>query len=210
MLTCRRIGHAPACGRPAAQRPWCGPFLQLFPLSSDIGWRPCQVSPACLSPRLDGGEVVHEHVRVTPWDPLARTVKLWAGVKLVAASCRILRSRAVPRNGTSVPLGRACCSSTKRSALTGRSLAACGSRAPPTLRSSQPISWTGPGYVQMAKDRYECDVRAVDETGFDPTQDDGGVPPEAATGKRADCWRKSRPGRSCLWSSVGHARESRR
>jgi len=47
----------------------------------------------------------------------------------------------------------------------------------------------GVSYVQTANDLYECDIWAVDETGFDPTQDDGGVSPEAAPGKRADYLR---------------------
>jgi len=47
----------------------------------------------------------------------------------------------------------------------------------------------GASYVQMAKDRYECDIWAVDKTGFDPTQDGGGVPPEALRSKRADYLR---------------------
>jgi len=47
----------------------------------------------------------------------------------------------------------------------------------------------GVTYVQMAKDRYECDIWAVDKTGFDPTQDGGGVPPEVSQGKRAEYLR---------------------
>lgn len=49
--------------------------------------------------------------------------------------------------------------------------------------------WNGVSYAQLAKDRYECDIFALDETGFDPTKDDGGVRPEAARGKRADYLR---------------------
>ena len=44
----------------------------------------------------------------------------------------------------------------------------------------------GVSYAQQARDRYECDIRAVDQTGFDPTKYDGGVPPDALAGKRAD------------------------
>lgn len=44
----------------------------------------------------------------------------------------------------------------------------------------------GVSYAQQARDRYECDIWAVNQTGYDPTQDDGGVPPEAEPGKRAD------------------------
>jgi len=47
----------------------------------------------------------------------------------------------------------------------------------------------GVSYAQQARDRYECDIGAVDQTGFDPTKDDGGVPPDALPGKRADYLR---------------------
>jgi hypothetical protein len=47
----------------------------------------------------------------------------------------------------------------------------------------------GVSYVQAARDRYECDIWAVDQTGFDPAKDDGGVPPGALPGKRADYLR---------------------
>lgn len=47
----------------------------------------------------------------------------------------------------------------------------------------------GVSYAQQARDRYECDIRAVDQTGFDPTKYDGGVPPDALPGKRADYLR---------------------
>jgi hypothetical protein len=44
----------------------------------------------------------------------------------------------------------------------------------------------GVSYAQQARDRYECDIFAVHQTGFDPTKDDDGVAPEAVPGKRAD------------------------
>jgi hypothetical protein len=44
-------------------------------------------------------------------------------------------------------------------------------------------------HSQQAQDRYECDIWAIGQTGFDPTQDDGGVTPEAVPGKRADYLR---------------------
>jgi hypothetical protein len=47
----------------------------------------------------------------------------------------------------------------------------------------------GVSYAQQARDRYDCDIFAVDQTGFDPTKDDGGVPPEAVPSKRADYLR---------------------
>jgi hypothetical protein len=47
----------------------------------------------------------------------------------------------------------------------------------------------GVSYVQEARDRYDCDIWGVDQTGFDPTMDDGGVPPDALPGKRADYLR---------------------
>jgi hypothetical protein len=47
----------------------------------------------------------------------------------------------------------------------------------------------GASYAQQARDRYECDTWAAGQTGFDPTKDDGGVPPAAVPGKRADYLR---------------------
>ena len=47
----------------------------------------------------------------------------------------------------------------------------------------------GVSSAQLAMDRYQCDIWAVDQTGFDPTKDDGGVPPEAVSAKRADYLR---------------------
>ena len=70
------------------------------------------------------------------------------------------------------------------------------STAPPlgTVKAGPDGDWVleprnGVSSVQTAKDRYECDIWAVDKTGFDPTQDGGGVPPEVAPGKRADYLR---------------------
>ena len=48
---------------------------------------------------------------------------------------------------------------------------------------------SGVSYAQQARVRYECDVSAVDQTGFDPTEEDGGVPPDEVTGKRVDYLR---------------------
>ena len=42
---------------------------------------------------------------------------------------------------------------------------------------------------RQAKDRYECHRWAVDQTGFDPTLNGGGVPSEQATTKRSDYQR---------------------
>jgi hypothetical protein len=50
-------------------------------------------------------------------------------------------------------------------------------------------SASGVSHSQQAHDRYECDIWAIGQTGFDPTQDDGGVTPDAAPGKRADYLR---------------------
>jgi len=47
----------------------------------------------------------------------------------------------------------------------------------------------GVSYSQLARDRYQCDILAVDQTGFDPMEDDGGVPPDAVPAKRADYLR---------------------
>jgi hypothetical protein len=51
----------------------------------------------------------------------------------------------------------------------------------------EPLS--GVSYTQQARDRYECDIWAVDQTGFDPTTDDGGVPPQAESEKRVSYLR---------------------
>src|ERR1700752_1027979 len=47
----------------------------------------------------------------------------------------------------------------------------------------------GVSYTQQASDRYECDIRAADQTGYDPMRDDGGVPPQAEPEKRAEYLR---------------------
>src|SRR5712671_7159529 len=48
---------------------------------------------------------------------------------------------------------------------------------------------------QQANDKYECHKWASTQTGFDPTQPAGGVPPEQAALKRADYQRAMR---ACL------------
>jgi hypothetical protein len=63
-----------------------------------------------------------------------------------------------------------------------------------TVRAGPDGDWIletlyGASYAQQAKDRYECDIWAVGQTGFDPTKDDGGVPPDAVSGKRSDYLR---------------------
>ncbi len=63
-----------------------------------------------------------------------------------------------------------------------------------TVRAGPDGDWileplNGVSYAHQAIDRYECDIGAVDQTGFDPTKDDGGVPPDALPGKRADYLR---------------------
>ena len=42
---------------------------------------------------------------------------------------------------------------------------------------------------QQASDRYQCDTSAADETGFDPTTEDGGVPADRQASKRAEYFR---------------------
>jgi hypothetical protein len=42
---------------------------------------------------------------------------------------------------------------------------------------------------QQSRDRYECHHWAVEQTGYDPTQERGGVSPAAAAGKRAEYFR---------------------
>ena len=45
---------------------------------------------------------------------------------------------------------------------------------------------SGVSYPRQARIRYQCDIWAADQTGFDPTEDDGGVPPDELASKRAD------------------------
>lgn len=57
-----------------------------------------------------------------------------------------------------------------------------------TMRSDPDGDWVlqplnGVSYAQVSRDRYECDLWAADQTGFDPTTDDGVPPPDATTGK---------------------------
>jgi hypothetical protein len=42
---------------------------------------------------------------------------------------------------------------------------------------------------QQSRDRYECHRWAADQTSFDPTRPEGGVPPEAAAARRSDYMR---------------------
>jgi hypothetical protein len=63
-----------------------------------------------------------------------------------------------------------------------------------TVRAGPDGDWileplNGVSHAQQARDRYECDIGAVDQTGFDPTKYDGGVPPDALPGKRAEYLR---------------------
>jgi hypothetical protein len=48
---------------------------------------------------------------------------------------------------------------------------------------------------QQASDKYECHKWAASQTGFDPTQSGGGVPPDQLAGKRSDYQRAMR---ACL------------
>jgi hypothetical protein len=54
---------------------------------------------------------------------------------------------------------------------------------------------SGQSADQQAGDKYECHKWAVTQSGFDPTQSGGGVPPDQAGGKRADYQRAIR---ACL------------
>ena len=63
-----------------------------------------------------------------------------------------------------------------------------------TLHAGPDGNWilrplNGLSYAQRARDRYECDIAAVDQTGYDPTQDEGGVAPAAVPDRRADYLR---------------------
>jgi hypothetical protein len=63
-----------------------------------------------------------------------------------------------------------------------------------TMRSEPDGDWVleplnGVSFARVARDRYECDTWAVDQTGFDPTTDDGGVPPDGVTERRMEYLR---------------------
>jgi len=63
-----------------------------------------------------------------------------------------------------------------------------------TVRAGVDGDWVvepldGVSYARQARDRYECDIWAVDQTGFDPTKDDGGVPANQVAAKLADYLR---------------------
>jgi hypothetical protein len=47
----------------------------------------------------------------------------------------------------------------------------------------------GTSYSQQARDQYECDIAAVKQTGFDPTLEDGGVPPDVVVARQAEYLR---------------------
>lgn len=47
----------------------------------------------------------------------------------------------------------------------------------------------GTSYSQQARDQYECDIAAAKQTGFDPTAEDGGVPPDVAEARQAQYLR---------------------
>jgi hypothetical protein len=47
----------------------------------------------------------------------------------------------------------------------------------------------GQSAEQQASDRYACHRWAVAQTGFDPTQSQGGVPAEQSASKRSDYMR---------------------
>ncbi len=53
----------------------------------------------------------------------------------------------------------------------------------------------GQSAEQQASDKYECHKWSSSQTGFDPTQQAGGVPPDQIAGKRADYQRAMR---ACL------------
>ena len=47
----------------------------------------------------------------------------------------------------------------------------------------------GASYSQQAMDYYECDIWAVKQTGFDPTLENGGVPPDVAPARQVQYLR---------------------
>jgi hypothetical protein len=61
--------------------------------------------------------------------------------------------------------------------------------APPASESVFIYPNKGQAPEQQAKDRYECHRWAVDQTGFDPTLNEGGVAADQVTAKRSDYQR---------------------
>jgi len=47
----------------------------------------------------------------------------------------------------------------------------------------------GASYSQQATDYYECDIWAVKQSGFDPTLENGGVPPDVAPARQVQYLR---------------------
>jgi hypothetical protein len=47
----------------------------------------------------------------------------------------------------------------------------------------------GASYSQQATDYYQCDIWAVKQTGFDPTLENGGVPPDIAPARQVQYLR---------------------
>jgi hypothetical protein len=70
-----------------------------------------------------------------------------------------------------------------------------GTTEPPPSDSMFVYPRNGQSAEQEARDRYECHHFALEQTGFDPTETGGGVPPEVAARKRADY---SRAEAACL------------
>lgn len=72
---------------------------------------------------------------------------------------------------------------------------ASGSTQPPVGNDLFVYPKNGQSSEQQSKDEFDCHRWAVDQTGFDPTKPQGGVPPEQGTDKRSDYLRAKT---SCL------------
>jgi Family of unknown function (DUF6515) len=66
---------------------------------------------------------------------------------------------------------------------------AAGTAQPPASDSIFVYPKNGQSSEQQSRDEYECYSSARQQTGYDPTQADGGVPPDMAESKRSDYFR---------------------
>jgi uncharacterized protein DUF6515 len=68
-------------------------------------------------------------------------------------------------------------------------IGSAGTTQPPPSPAIFVYPKNGQSSQQQATDRYECHHAAVEQTGYDPTREGGGVPAEVAAAKRTDYFR---------------------
>jgi hypothetical protein len=64
-----------------------------------------------------------------------------------------------------------------------------GTTQPPLSDTLYVYPKNGQSNEQQAKDRFECHQSAAGQSGYDPTNADGGIPPDAAPSNRVDYLR---------------------